>query len=392
MEAIEWDPQSSNGKVFTRTPLVPESNKELFDRALSARAKLIETLAEIDDDFVERYLELSERVQENELVDRVWGIESVTSAQLIEVIRRVAHKRLGLPVLLGSSLKNKGVQPLMDAIIDYLPSPIERALPIAVLPTGERVLVSPLPPSPEATELVRRLGTVRNGKSLRVIHPELCALAFKVVHDHNRGLIVYVRVYSGALEPSQKIVNLNTKDEERIGKLFRIIANDLEPITELGAGDIAAVVGLKKARTGDTLSLLPKGKKTAESDAKLEGLSVPRAVFMCSVEAMSTKHQQQLDTALSLLQMEDPSFHITTPQDTGMAHKVVLNTRMLDLSLAYIADLSISITGQTLMNGMGELHIQILFDRLLNHYKVPPVQLAALHRYRSTKLTNGGCR
>jgi elongation factor G len=250
MHKIEWD--DATGKQMTRTALSPTSDRELWKHANKARSQLIETLAEVDDEFVEQYLELSESAQE-QLSSNALVFDTLQASDLLHVIRRATLRRAAVPILLGSSLKSKGVQPLLDAIVDFLPSPLDRALPVAVLPNGERVLVSPVRGTQPSAD------TVRDAKSLRVISPDLCALAFKVVHDHNRGLIVYARVYSGTLNAAQKLTNLNIGQEERAGRLFRIIANDLEPISELGPGDIAAIVGLKRTKTGDTLSLVPRG-------------------------------------------------------------------------------------------------------------------------------------
>lgn len=314
----------------------------LGKKALKARETLVEQLADLDPVITELLL----------TTDDLRSIDSVT---LRQSIARVTQANLAFPVLLGSSLKNRGVQPVLDSIIEYLPSPLRRPpTPARSLRTGKSILV---PSSADSLD-----------------GPPV-ALAFKVIHDRHKGLIVYGRIYSGHLKSGSsffyfflfcsdlivcvkkgdKVINTSKNVEERIMGLFRINAQSLTPVDEASAGDIVGIVGLKHTQTGDTLLLTPtgcsrttfKGEKelietATKSDLILEGIRMVPPVFTCSIETDTQSDHDNLMKSLDLLKKEDPSFEFTINQETG----------------------------QTLLSGMGELHIEILHHRLLEHYNL----------------------
>lgn len=229
------------------------------------------------------------------------------------MIRKLTLNHKITPVLCGSSLNKVGVQPLLDAIIDYLPSPIDK------------------PPVE---------GKKKNGEVVKIpyqISGSLCALAYKVIYDHKKGLIVFFRVYSGVLNSGIMIYNINKDKKERAMKLFQVSADDLTEISQVKAGDIGAVMGLKSTSTGDTLT-----SSNNNNPVMLQGILSPPPVFFCSVEPQTAADEENLTRTLELLQLEDPSFHVSKNEESG----------------------------QTLLSGMGELHLEIIRDRILNFYNV----------------------
>ncbi len=272
---------------------IPE---ELAVEAEKMRAALIEKTAEVDEALLEAYLEDAD----------------VPSDQLVAAIRRATIAGHIVPVLCGSSLKNKGVQPLLDAVIDYLPSPLD--VPAV---TG----VHPKTDAPE----VREAGDFE----------PLSALAFKMATDSFVGKLVFVRIYSGKLEKRQNVFNPRTRKREKIGRLLRLHANSREDVETLFAGEIGAISGLKQFTTGDTLCSENHG-------IVLESIEFPEPVIAMAIEPKTQADRDSLTAALQSMMEEDPTFRVTTNEDTG----------------------------QTIINGMGELHLEIIKDRILREFKV----------------------
>jgi len=313
MEVLEWNSEDL-GMSFTRELLEPGA--PFYQQAVDARNQLIEQLAEVDDEVMEAFL------------DSNIGY-NVPFKTLQSALRRVTIQNKGVIVLCGSSLKHKGVQPLMDAVVDYLPSPAERPPTEAFKEDNETVAMTPDPKA------------------------KLCALAFKVVHDHKRGLVVYFRVYSGTLRQGERLLNVNKRQYERPTRIARIVADNLEEINEIVAGDIGAAIGLKITSTGDTLC------SAKDPPFLLKGLSIPEPVYFCSIFPESAKDEEPLKEALNFLQLEDPSF------------KWFVNSE----------------TGQTVICGMGELHLEIIMNKLATHYNVKATTGKLYIAYKSTILS-----
>ncbi len=272
---------------------IPEDMKDL---AAEYREKLIESVAETDDELTMKYLE-GEEISENELV---------------MAIRRATIAVHIVPVVCGSSFKNKGVQLLLDAIVDYLPSPIDvPAIKGVDGDTGEEIERHSSDEEPFA------------------------ALAFKIIADPFVGKLTFFRVYSGSLKSGSYVYNSTKKKKERIGRLLQMHANHRAEIEEVFAGDIVAAVGLKDTATGDTLC-------DADHPIVLESMDVPDPVLDVAIEPKTVADQEKMGIALQKLAEEDPTFRVRSDQETG----------------------------QTIISGMGELHLEIIIDRLLREFKV----------------------
>ena len=272
---------------------VPE---DMADEAQAARDHLIEALADHDDELAELYLE---------------G-EEIEKDQLVAAIRRAVLAIQMTPVRCGSSFKNKGVQPLLDAIVDLLPSPLDVTPATGVVPgTDEEVVREADPKGP------------------------LSALAFKVMSDPYVGRLTYLRVYSGTLASGTSIINSTKDRKERVGRLLLMHATHREDIDEVEAGDIVAAVGLKSTTTGDTLT-------DASDPVVLEQMTFPIPVINLAIEPKTKQDQEKLATALQRLSEEDPTFRVQTDEETG----------------------------QTVIYGMGELHLEIIVDRLMREFNV----------------------
>lgn len=291
-KAITWS-GNDLGQEF-RIEEVPE---HMILEVEDARAELIEKIVEYDDELMEAYLEGNEIPEES----------------LKKALRKAVLELKCTAVLCGSAFTNKGVQPLLDAVIDYLPSPLDVA---AV--EGHDV-------DDETKIIIRKTD----------YDEPTAALAFKIANDSFAGTLTYIRVYSGVVKQGDQLYNPRTEKKERIGKLLRMHANSREEITEIKAGDIAAIVGLKFTATGDTLC-------TTNKMVVLERIRFPEPVISIVIEAKSTADQAKLEKALEKLQLEDPSFQVRKDEETG----------------------------QTLISGMGELHLEIIIDRLLREHKV----------------------
>jgi elongation factor G len=281
---------------------VTEIPAHLADAAAAAREHLLEEVSHYDDEIVEMILEDQE----------------IPPARLREAIRKATLDAKLTPVLCGSSFKNKGVQPLLDAVIAYLPSPLD-------VPPVEGI-----EPDKSSDNGDGRTAT-RNASD----EEPFAALAFKIMADPYVGKLTYFRVYSGRLSAGSRVLNVSTGRTERIGRILMMHANDREELDEVYAGDIAAAVGIKQVVTGDTLA-------APDRPIKLEMIVFPEPVIKVAIEPKTKIDQEKMSTALGRLAEEDPTFQVRTNEETG----------------------------QTEISGMGELHLEVLVDRMLREYKV----------------------
>ena len=293
-KAYIWDDDTTQGSNFRVTDEIPEDLKETV---AEWRDKLLEVATEADEDLVEKYLEDS---------------ESITEEEIINAIRKATINMSVVPVLCGASFKNKGVQKLLDGVINYLPSPIDIGPTIGINPETEN----------EETRLPDE-------------DQPVSALVFKIATDPFVGRLVFVRVYSGILKSGSTVLNVRTGKKERINRLYQMHANKQNPKDEISAGDICAVVGLKDLRTGDSISDVNK-------PILLESMTFPDPVIGIAIEPKTQKDLDKLGLSLAKLAEEDPTFSVFTDEETG----------------------------QTVISGMGELHLEILIDRLKREFKV----------------------
>ncbi|KAG6616962.1 translation elongation factor G [Phytophthora cinnamomi] len=319
MQLVKW--VDKEGEQVQRLPLLASAGgkmAEMYAKALEGRQTLIERASNVDDELGELFL-MEEEIDNDTLK---------AALRRITVQRGMASQ--AVVTLCGSALKNKGVQPLLDAVVDYLPSPLDLS------PFEAHTVVG--------GKKTRGRGSGAENKvvQLKASSDEpLCALAFKVQHDRQRGLVVFFRVYSGVLTAKSQLINASRGGtKERLTRLMHVAADDQEAVESISAGHIGAAVGLKHTFTGDTLV----SAKDAAHQLVLPGVQIPKPVFTCSIEAESSAKQKDLDTALENLQREDPSFVVTVDDETG----------------------------QTLMSGMGELHLDIIKERLRSEYKLEP--------------------
>ncbi|MFN2120229.1 MAG: elongation factor G [Anaerolineales bacterium] len=290
MRAVVWDDD------LGKDPHVVPVPEELKKQAEEARHALVEKIAELDDALTVQYLEGGE----------------ISLDELKAALRRAVISNHAYPVFCGSSLRNKGVQILLDAIIDYLPSPADIPSVEGMAPGDEQQRIE-LPAQDEAP---------------------LSALVFKIVTDPYVGRLAYFRTYSGVISQGQTVTNSTKGRRERIGRLIRMYADRREDITEVRAGDIGAVLGFKDTFTGDTLC-----------DNKmivLESIAFPEPVISIAIEPKSTADQEKMGEALHKLSEEDPTFRVRSDENTG----------------------------QTIISGMGELHLDILIDRMLREFRI----------------------
>ncbi|MDG1196418.1 MAG: elongation factor G [Actinomycetota bacterium] len=291
MNAIVWEGEDL-GASYKVVP-IPE---DMADEAAEYRGKLLEVLSDVDEDIMMAYLD---------------G-EEVDTETIVNAIRKGTIANQIVPVLTGTAFKNKGVQPLLDAINSYLPSPLDvPAINGTSLDGG--------------TELERQPDDSE----------PFSALAFKIMTDPHVGKLVYFRVYSGSLAKGDQVLNTTTGNKERIGRILQMHANNREDRDDVVAGDIVAGIGFKNTRTGDTLC-------DASSPIILEQLTFPEPVVHVAVEPRSKNDQDKLSKALSALSEEDPTFRVQTDLETG----------------------------QTVISGMGELHLEVLVDRMMREFRV----------------------
>jgi elongation factor G len=290
---LVWtDDDDSLGKEYTRIE-IPADMKE---QVKEYREKMIEGLAEVDEHLMEKY---------------VHG-EPITPAELKAAVRKGTISMKLFPILCGASFKNKGVQPLLDAVIDYLPSPLD-------IPPIQGI-------NPETKEVEERKASD---------DAPFAALAFKIMSDQHVGQLVFLRVYSGTLEAGSGVYNSTKDKKERVGRLLRMHANKKEEVETVAAGDIAAAIGLKLTTTGDTLC-------EPDRPIVLESMTFPEPVIAVAIEPKTRADEEKLGVSLSRLALEDPTFRVTSDEETA----------------------------QTLIHGMGELHLEIIVDRLLREFRV----------------------
>jgi len=293
MKALVWNAEAKLGEMYD-TVEIPATHTEA---AREWRDRLVETSAEADDELMALYLEGQEPTVE----------------QLYAGIRRATLASALTPVFCGTAFKNKGVQPLLDAVVRYLPSPLDVEAIDGHAVNDEETVIHRKPSDDEP----------------------LAALAFKIMTDQHLGKLTFVRVYSGRLETGTSVLNSVKGRKERIGKIYRMHANKREEIPFVGAGDIVAVMGLKDTTTGETLS-------DAAHPVVLESMNFPAPVISVAIEPKTKSDQERLGTAIQRLAEEDPSFQVRTDEETG----------------------------QTIIAGMGELHLEILVDRMRREFRV----------------------
>src|SRR5829696_234368 len=292
MKALTWRGETKLGEDYA----IEDIPAELADQAAEYREKLLEGVAENDDAIMEAYL----------------GGEDISVDRLKAAIRKATIGGQVNPVLTGTAFKNKGVQPLLDAVVDYLPSPLDIEAIVGTALDGE-------------TEVLRHADE----------DEPFSALAFKIQTDQHLGKLTYIRVYSGRLEAGSPVLNSTKDRKERVGKIFQMHANKREERHGVGAGEIVAVNGLKQTTTGDTL---------ADSDKPviLESMTFPAPVIQVAIEPKTKADQEKLGTAIQKLAEEDPTFQVHNDEETG----------------------------QTIIAGMGELHLEVLVDRMKREFKV----------------------
>ena len=292
MRAILWHDETMGAKYT-----VEEIPAELRKKAEAFRMQLVESVAESDDEMLHKFLE---------------G-ETPSPEELRKALRKATIEMKLFPVLCGSAFKNKGVQTLLDAVVDYLPSPLD--IPPVV---GHN-------PDNMEQEVIRHADD----------NEPLTALGFKIMTDPFVGQLIFIRIYSGILKTGDTVLNPRTGKSERIGRLLKMHANKREEISEIMAGDICAAVGLKQMITGDTVC-------TEKSPIVLESIDFPAPVIAVAVEPKTKADQEKMGMALAKLAQEDPTFKVHTDPDSG----------------------------QTIISGMGELHLEIIVDRMMREYKV----------------------
>jgi elongation factor G len=291
MKTVEWFDDELGSKFK-----VEEIPAELREQADAAREKLIEALADVDESLMEKFLNGTE----------------VSEKEIRAALRKGTVNLQIVPIICGSAFKNKGVQALLDSVVDYLPSPLDVPPVTGIDPNTEKeVLRKPADSEPAS------------------------ALAFKIMTDPYVGTLAFVRVYSGVLNVGDQLYNATKQKRERVGRLVRMHANDREDIKEVCAGDIAAVVGPKTLTTGDTLC-------SEDKPVVLESINFPEPVISIAIEPKTKGDQDKVSAALHKIAQEDPSFRVSADAETG----------------------------QTLISGMGELHLEIVVDRLTREFKV----------------------
>ncbi len=310
MRAILWHDETMGAKYS-----VEEVPAELKEKALEFRSQLIEAVADSDDEVLNAFLE---------------G-EEISTEQLKRALRKATISMSVFPVLAGSSFKNKGVQTLLDAVVDYLPSPLD---------------VPPIQGG-NPDDMEQRMTRPAEDNA------PFAALGFKIMTDPFVGQLIFIRVYSGVLKTGDSVLNPRTRKTERIGRLLKMHANKREEITEIMAGDICAAVGLKNLVTGDTIC-------TEKAPIVLESIDFPKPVIEVAVEPKTKADQEKMGMALAKLAQEDPTFRVRTDPDSA----------------------------QTIIAGMGELHLEIIVDRMMREYKVEANVGKPQVNYRETIRSN----
>ncbi|WP_404371892.1 elongation factor G [Kytococcus sedentarius] len=307
MKAFTWSKETPLGEAYE----IEEIPADLQDKADEYRAALVEKVAESDETLLEKYL----------------GGEDLTEDEIRAGVRTLTLAGEVNPVFCGTAFKNKGVQPLLDAVVAYLPSPVD-------LPPIEGHV-----PGDEESEVLRKPSS----------DEPFAALAFKIATHPFFGTLTYIRVYSGEITSGSAVLNATKGKKERLGKLFQMHANKENPVEKVSAGHIYAVIGLKDTTTGDTLS-------SPENPVVLESMTFPAPVIHVAIEPKTKGDQEKLSTAIQKLAEEDPTFTVNLDEDTG----------------------------QTVIGGMGELHLDILVDRMKREFKVEANVGAPQVAYRET--------
>jgi elongation factor G len=293
MKAIVWYDSDMTGTTFE----IEEIPEEFIEEANEWRGKLIESVADVDDTLLARYID---------------DHDSITEKEILTALRKSSIQGLAVPVICGAAFKNKGIQNLLDAIVDFLPSPVDIGAVTGIDPRNDNVVKR----EPDDNE-------------------PMSALAFKIATDPFVGRLVFLRIYSGVLHAGDTVLNTRTGKRERINRLFQMHANKQNPKESISAGDICAGVGFKDLKTGDTLCSIHK-------PIMLESMDFPEPVIGVAIEPKTQADVDKLAIALGKLAEEDPTFQVRTDPDSG----------------------------QTIINGMGELHLEILVDRLKREFKI----------------------
>lgn len=289
-KAIFWEDELGS------KPRIAEIPKEMRKNISEKRAELVEKIAELDDDLIVKYLDNKD----------------ITIDELKNALRKAVIANKATPVFCGASLRNRGVEAILDAIIDYLPSPLDIPPVKGINPKNEKIIER----KPDEDE-------------------PLSALIFKIVSDPYAGRMAYFRVYSGILKQGVMAYNSSTGKKERVGRLIRVYADHREDVTEMESGEIGALLGFREVTTGDTIC-------SAHDPIILERISFPEPVISVAIEPKTTVDQEKLTKALKMLSEEDPTFQVREDENTG----------------------------QTIISGMGELHLEILVDRMLREFNV----------------------
>ena len=342
LRALRWT-EGGDGKEFQVTSVhdLPPTQLEFAQEIKEARRALVEILSEHDEIIVEKYLEADE--------DHL----AIASEDIVKSLRRSVLDQSSnvVPVFAGASFQNMGVQPLLDAVVQLLPGPDEASDPEVNVGGAEGMLSNLLSGNLVSFETGSsskpRTAKFRKQSTAIIQNLKLCALAFKVVHDPRRGVLVYVRVYSGRIQRQSVLFNTNLQISERAPQLLKMYASDAVQIDAIPAGQIGVIPGLKHTRTGDTLISYAGASSTFGPPAPLNTLQlrpieVPPAVFFSSVEPHSMSEEKNVKSALDILAREDPSLQVSEDEESG----------------------------QTLLSGMGEFHLEIARDRLVNEMKV----------------------
>lgn len=313
MKALTFDEESQGLKVIEQE--IPE---ELKAEAQMWHDQMIERVAETDDALLERF----------------FAGEKITREELIPILRKATIARIIVPVICGTAFKNKGVQPLLDAVVDFLPSPLEVPDIMSTL-SAEEIEAGEKPQVRKADD-----------------NETFCALAFKIVADKHMGKLVYIRLYSGTLETGATVWNSTREQQQRIGRIVRMHANKQESIDKAYAGDIVAVVGLSRTRTGDTIC-------TKDDSIRLESIDFPAPVISISIKPTTRNDNEKMVAGIQSLAEEDPTFIINFDEETE----------------------------ETIISGMGELHLEIIVDRLKREFGVEAAVGRPEVAYRETATT-----
>jgi elongation factor G len=311
MKALVWPADSKGDTTLGAKYEIHDIPADLQEKADQYRAELVEAVAETDDALMEKFFE---------------G-EELTIDEIKAGVRKMTINSEAYPVLCGSAFKNRGVQPMLDAVIDYLPSPLD----VPAIPGHD--------PKDEEIVVERHADT----------EEPFSALAFKVAVHPFFGRLTYIRVYSGKLTSGSQVLNSTKGKKERIGKIFQMHANKENPVEQIGAGHIYAVIGLKDTTTGDTLS-------DQANPVVLESMTFPEPVIHVAIEPKTKGYQEKLGTAIQKLAEEDPTFTVSLDDETG----------------------------QTVIGGMGELHLDVLVDRMKREFRVEANVGAPMVAYRET--------